>query len=80
MADMPIAILVDSGTASASEIVAGALQDHDRAVLLGTGTYGKGSAQSVFPLSAGGALNSRQRCGTRHRVEASIVAGVGRRR
>jgi carboxyl-terminal processing protease len=48
--------LVDSGTASASEIVAGALQDHDRAVLLGTGTYGKGSAQSVFPLSAGGAL------------------------
>ena len=55
-ADMPIAVLVDSGTASASEIVAGALQDHDRAVLLGTGTYGKGSAQSVFPLSAGGAL------------------------
>ena len=54
--DVPLAVLVDSGSASASEIVAGALQDHDRAVLLGSPTYGKGSAQSVFPMPTGGAL------------------------
>lgn len=48
--------LVDSGTASAAEILSGALQDHDRAVILGTTTYGKGSAQSLFPMPNGGAL------------------------
>lgn len=53
---MPIALLVDSNTASAAEIVSGALQDHDRAVLLGTVTYGKGSAQNLFPMGNGGAL------------------------
>jgi carboxyl-terminal processing protease len=53
---MPVAVLVDSNTASAAEIVAGALQDHDRAVLLGSPTYGKGSAQNVFPLGADGAV------------------------
>jgi carboxyl-terminal processing protease len=52
---MPLIVLVDSLTASAAEIVSGALQDHDRAVLLGTTTYGKGSAQNVFPLMNGGA-------------------------
>ena len=53
---MPIVGLVDSGSASASEIVAGALQDHGRAVLVGTATLGKGSAQNIFPMNDGYAL------------------------
>jgi carboxyl-terminal processing protease len=54
--ELPVVVLVDSGTASAAEIVAGALHDHGRAVLVGSQTYGKGSAQSVFPLMGGRAL------------------------
>lgn len=48
--DMPMAVLIDGGTASASEITAGALQDLDRAVLVGTRSYGKGLVQTTFPL------------------------------
>ena len=54
--DLPLIVLVDGRSASAAEIVAGALQDHDRAVLVGTPTYGKGSAQSVIPFGDQGGL------------------------
>lgn len=53
---LPIAVIVNQYSASASEIFAGALQDNNRAILVGTATYGKGSIQSVIPLSDGGAI------------------------
>jgi carboxyl-terminal processing protease len=55
-AGRPIVVLVNGNTASAAEVVAGALQDHDRALVVGRQTYGKGSAQAVLQLDNGGAL------------------------
>ena len=52
----PLIVMINNGSASASEIVAGALKDHKRAIILGEKTYGKGSVQSIIPLDNGGGI------------------------
>lgn len=73
--DIPMVVLVNQGSASASEIVAGALKDWNRAIIIGTQTFGKGSVQSVVPLSNGAGL--RLTTAKYYTPKGTSIQGVG---
>ena len=75
MLDLPMVVLVNGGTASASELVAGALQDRDRAILIGQTTYGKGTIQQIFTLSDGSSIHVTS--AEWLTPEQNIIDGVG---
>lgn len=73
----PMVVLMDEGSASASEIVAGALQDHHRAVIIGRRSFGKGSVQNILPLASGGAVKlttARYFTPSGHSIQAQGIA------
>ena len=75
-AGLPIVVLINGGSASASEIVAGALQDHGRAIVMGTRSFGKGSVQTIIPLSGNGAMRlttSRYYTPSGHSIQAKGI-------
>ena len=74
-ADMPMVVLVNQGSASASEIVAGALKDWNRAIIIGVQTFGKGSVQSLIPLSNGSGL--RLTTAKYYTPKGTSIQGVG---
>ena len=74
-AGAPIVVLINGGSASASEIVAGALQDHERALVVGTKSFGKGSVQTIFPLGTEGAL--RLTTGLYYTPSGTSIQGTG---
>jgi carboxyl-terminal processing protease len=77
---VPLVVLVDRGSASAAEIVAGALQDHDRALVLGSTSFGKGSVQTLFSLSGGNVLKlttARWYTPAGRSIERAVAPGEG---